>query len=51
MNTGAVTTQRHNDGAVSVEHNCGFTVALSGTGCDCLVRRFDRERRWNSMRG
>jgi Phosphodiester glycosidase len=43
--------QRHNDGAVSVEHNCCFTVALSGTGRDRLVRRFECERRWNSMRG
>jgi predicted choloylglycine hydrolase len=36
--------------AVNVEYNCSFAVALSGTGCDHLVRRFDRERRWNSMR-
>jgi hypothetical protein len=29
VNAGAVAAQRHNDGAISVEHNCSFTVALS----------------------
>jgi len=51
VNAGAVTTYRHNDGAVSVEHNRSFTVALSGASCDRLVRRFDRERSRNSMCG
>ena len=45
VNAGTVAAQRCNDGAVSIEHNCSFAVALSGTGCDCLIRRFDRERR------
>jgi hypothetical protein len=50
VNAGAIAAQRHNDGAVSVEHNCSFAVALSGTGCDRLTHRFDRQRCWNSMR-
>jgi hypothetical protein len=51
VNAGTVAAHRRNDGAVSVEHNCSFAIALFGTCCDRLVRRFDRERRRNSMRG
>jgi hypothetical protein len=51
VNAGTIAAQRYNDGAVSIEHNCSFAVALSGTGRDSLVRSFDRERRRNSMRG
>ena len=34
VNAGAVAAQCHNNGTVSVEHSCSFTVALSGTGCE-----------------
>jgi hypothetical protein len=50
VNTRAVAAQRHNDGAVSIEHNCSFAVALSGAGRDSLTYCFDCKRCWNSMR-
>jgi hypothetical protein len=45
VNAGAITAQGHNDGTVSVEHDCSFTIALFGTGCDRLVRGFDRREK------
>jgi hypothetical protein len=45
VNTGAVAAQRHNDGAVSVEHNCSFPVALSGAGGSlATILQFERFR-------
>ena len=50
VDAGAVAAQGCDRGAVGIEHDRGFVVALPRTGRDHFARRLGRERGGNAMR-
>ena len=50
VDAGTVAAQGCDRGAVGIEHDRGFVVALPRTGGDHFARRFGRERGGNAMR-